>query len=113
MLVAGCSKTDNKEFENSPGSASKVRFDKSNAQVYSFTPAKTDFVQIREKADRFDKVDVFVAWLKTRTNVSNVSHNRMTVFTSNPPKHVVRFSLDGVSHRLLLEGDVDSAVMPL
>jgi hypothetical protein len=114
LLVTGCSKTETTEFETSTDSgAVKVKFDDSIAQEYSFTPAKTDFIQIREKADQFDKVDVFVAWLKTRTNISNVSHNRITVFTSNPPKHVVRFSLDGVSHRLLLDGDVDSTVMPL
>ena len=114
LLVTGCSKTETKEFENSPdGSAAMVKFDDSNPQAFSFTPAKTDFVQIKEKADQFNKVDMFVAWLKTRTNVSNVSHNRITVFASNPPKHVVRFSLDGVSHRLLLDGDVDSTIMPL
>ena len=114
FLIAGCSKTETKEFANSAGgSAAEVKFDDSNAQAYSFTPAKTDFVQIKEKADQLNKVDAFVAWLKTRTNVSNVSHNRITVFASNPPKHVVRFSLDGVTHRLLLDGDVDLAVAPL
>lgn len=114
LFVAGCSKIETEQFGNSPDSNPvKVKFDDSIAQEYSFTPAKTDFVQIKAKVDQFNKVDVFVAWLKTRTNVSNVSHNRITVFTSNPPKHVVRFSLDGVSHRLLLDGDVDSAVMPL
>lgn len=102
-LIAGCSQTEIKEFENShSGSAAKVKFDNSKMQVYSFTPAKTDFVQIKEKADQFNKVDMFVAWLKTRTNVSNVFHNRITVLTSNPPKHVVRFTMDGVRYRLLL-----------
>jgi hypothetical protein len=114
LLIAGCSKTETKEFENSAdGSAVKIRFDDSIAQANSFTPAKTDFVQIKEKAGKFNKVDVFVTWLKTRTNVSNIIHNRMTVLTSNPPKHVVSFSLDGVRHKLLLSGDVDSVIIPL
>ena len=114
LLIAGCSKTETKEFEKTAGrSAAKVRFDDSNAQTYSFTPAKTDFVQIKEKADQFNKVDAFVAWLETRTNVSKVTVNKITVFASNPPKHVVRFSLDGVRHRLLLDGEVNLAVAPL
>ena len=53
LLIAGCSKTETKEFENSSdGSAAIVEFDDSKPQAFSFTPAKTDFVQIKEKDAR-------------------------------------------------------------
>jgi hypothetical protein len=75
---------------------------RSNAQ-----PGTTDFQTIKAKADLTDDVDEFVTWLKTRTNVSNVVHSKSMYLTSNPPKQVVSFHLDGVSHRLVFTIDTD------
>jgi len=54
-----------------------------------------------------DDVDEFVTWLKTKTNISNVVHSKMMYLTSNPPKQVVSFNLDGVSHRLVFTIDTN------
>ena len=71
----------------------------------SIEPGTTDFQTIQEKADMTDDVDEFVAWLKTRTNVSNVVQTKLMYLTSNPPKQVVSFRLNDINHRLIFTID--------
>ena len=76
-------------------------------------PATTNLAEINEMAGRLTDIDVFVAWLKTNTNVSDVHHHRLTWMTSNPPQQKVYFTLDGVRHNLVLTADVEVSVRTL
>ena len=72
-------------------------------------PEKLNVTFIEEKLNDFNDVDAFVTWLKNQRGVTNVTHNKLTFLTSDPPQHVVNFSLNGVENRLLLmvEADVE------
>ena len=86
----------------------KIRRIEPDIKIRSSTePGTTDFLTIKEKADLTDDGDEFVAWLKTRTNVSDVAHTRLMYLTSNPPKQIVSFRLDSISHRLVFTIDTD------
>ena len=112
LLFAGCPEKESTESGHVPGgNASMVKMDDLDPRTHPFMkPDKTDFVQIRSMAEEFGNIDLFVAWLKTRTNVTDVTHSGKTLLTSNPPQQVVSFSLDNVRHRLLLTVDVDNTV---
>ena len=112
LVLTGCSEKESTESGHiSGGNAYMVRMDDLDPQTHPFMkPDKTDFVQIRSMADEFGDVDLFVAWLKTRTNVTDITHSEKTLLTSNPPQQVVSFSLDNVRHRLLLTVNVDNTV---
>jgi hypothetical protein len=111
LLSAGCREKQAVNTEKTPAvNAQKITHLEPDIQIRSNTkPGTTDFTTIKAKADLTDDVDEFVTWLKTRTNVSNVVHSKMTYLTSNPPKQVVSFRLDGVSHRLVFTIDTDKA----
>lgn len=114
LLLAGCPEKESAESSHVPGTASYVKMDQLDAQTHPFMKSdKTDFVQVREMAQEFGDVDLFVAWLKTRTNVTDVSHSEKMLLTSNPPQQVVSFSLDNVRHRLLLTVNVDNSVQKI
>ena len=112
LFLAGCSEKESAESGYvSGGNVSMARMDNLDPQTQPLMkPDKTDFVQIRSMAEEFDDTDLFVAWLKTRTNVTDVTHSGKTLLTSNPPQQVVSFSLDNVRHKLLLTVDVDNAI---
>lgn len=111
LFIAGCQEKQATDTEETTAvnikNVSRIQPD---IQIPSNTePGKTDFMTIKATADLTDDVNEFVTWLKTRTNVSNVVHAKMMYLTSNPPKQVVSFSLDGVSHRLVFTVDTDKA----
>jgi hypothetical protein len=110
ILFAGCREkqvTDNRQ--TSAVNFKKVTHFETDSQKNSnFKPERTDFLAIKTRADLTDNLGEFVTWLKTRTNVSNVVHTELMHLTSNPPKQVVSFNLDGVSHRLVFTKDTDN-----
>jgi hypothetical protein len=112
LILTACSDTETKEFGNAAiSSPVMTKVDGSNTKASPSAEAvKTDFVQIKAKLGQFNDIDKFVAWLKACKNVTNVVHNRIMVFTSNPPTHVVSFSLDGIMHKLLLSVEVDNTI---
>ena len=112
LVLTGCSEKESAESGHiSGGNASMARMDNLDPQTQPLMkPDKTDFVQIRSMAEEFGDVDLFVAWLKTRTNVTDISHSGKSLLTSNPPQQVVSFSLDNVRHKLLLTVDVDNSI---
>jgi len=109
FLLAGCQEKQVTDAEETADANIKnVRRIEPDIQIRSSAkPGTTDFLTIKEKADLTDDVDEFVAWLKTRTNVSNVVHTKLMYLTSNPPKQVVSFNLDDVSRRLVFTIDID------
>ena len=109
LLVTGCQEKQTADTdENNAVNFKKVTRIEPDIQIRSnVEPGTTDFMTIKAKADLTDDVDEFVTWLKTRTNVSNVVHAKMMYLTSNPPKQVVSFNLDGVSHRLVFTIDTE------
>jgi PBP1b-binding outer membrane lipoprotein LpoB len=111
LLLAGCREKQVADTRETPAiNIKKVTRLEPDIQIRpKVEPGTTDFITIKTKADITDDVDEFVTWLKTRTNVSNVVHSKMTYLTSNPPKQVVSFYLDGVSHRLVFTIDNNKA----
>ncbi len=109
MLLAGCREKQVADTqETSAINVKKVTRVEPDIQIRSNAePGTTDFLTIKAKADLTDDVDEFVTWLKTKTNISNVVHSKMMYLTSNPPKQVVSFNLDGVSHRLVFTIDTN------
>jgi len=109
LLLAGCQKKQVTDAEETADANIKnVRRIEPDIQIPSSAKrGTTDFLTIKEKADLTDDVDEFVAWLKTRTNVSNVVHTKLMYLTSNPPKQVASFNLDDVSRRLVFTIDTD------
>ena len=108
LLLAGCREKQVAAEETSAVNVKNVMRIEPDIPIRSNAePGKTDFLTIKTKADLTDDVGEFVTWLKTRTNVSNVVHTEMIYLTSNPPKQVVSFNLDDVSHRLVFAIDTD------
>ena len=108
LLLAGCREKQVAAEETSAVNVKNVMRIEPDIPIRSNAePGKTDFLTIKTKADLTDDVGEFVTWLKTRTNVSNVVHTEMIYLTSNPPKRVVSFNLDDVSHRLVFAIDTD------
>ena len=109
LLLSGCREKQVADTrETSTINVKKVTRIEPDIQIRSnVEPGITDFLTIKTRADLTDDVNEFVTWLKTRTNVSNVVHTEMMYLTSNPPKQVVSFNLDGVSHRLVFTIDTD------
>ena len=110
LLLSGCREKQVADTrETSTINVKKVTRIEPDIQIRSnVEPGITDFLTIKTRADLTDDVNEFVTWLKTRTNVSNVVHTEMMYLTSNPPKQVVSFNLDGVSHRLVFTIDTDN-----
>ena len=110
LLLSGCREKQVADTrETSTINVKKVTRIEPDIQIRSnVEPGITDFLTIKTRADLTDDVNEFVTWLKTRTNVSNVVHTEMMYLTSNPPKQVVSFTLDGVSHRLVFTIETDT-----
>lgn len=111
LLLAGCrDKQIAERRETSAINVNKVTRLEPDIQIRpNAEPGTTDFMTIKTKADMTDDVGEFVTWLKTRTNVSNVVHSKSMYLTSNPPKQVVSFHLDGVGHRLIFTAETNKA----
>ena len=109
LTLSSCREKQTADTEKTTAvSVKKVVRIEPDVQIHSKTASgTTDFLTIKTKADLTDDVDEFVSWLKTRTNVSNVVHTRLMYLTSNPPKQVVSFNLEGVSHRLIFTIDTN------
>jgi len=87
-------------------------FDRAEPHEFSES-AETNLTEIKEVASQLTNIDVFVAWLKTRTNVSDVAHQKLSWLTSNPPKQIVSFTLNDTTHRLVLTADIPVRVSTL
>ncbi len=76
------------------------------AEVESRT---TTIEDIRRQVSQSSDIDVFVQWLKARTNVSDV-HLQPILLTTAPPQQWVGFSIGGKRYRFRLMKGMDMEV---
>jgi hypothetical protein len=67
---------------------------------------RTTLAEIEAVAAVQTNVRLFVAWLESHSNVSDVGYRKLTWLASNPPQQIVTFKLDDTKHRLTLPADV-------